>query len=345
MQQSLTPRPNRRLRPRWTACAVAATALAALATGCGSSESGGKPADGRSLKIIYVRDVPQPTPFDAPIVKGYKDAGKRLGDDTVFQGAPANTRASDPAQEKRLLQNAVAEKPDCLITTFDTPSAQGPEVRKAQAAGIPVVFANAGYQQAEKYGALTYIGSDETLQGRTGGQELTRLGVKHPLVVSLTPGSLPLTDQRNAGFKTGYTGQTTWLYMSLKEAAGTTASIAGAIEAKLARDPSIDAVFTTGVVFAPAQLAARTATGSRAAAMTWATIDTNAQILGAVKAGNLAFALDQQQYLQGYWAALVCDQYVRHGLKPVDPVMATGPVVVTQKNLAGYLKAAAEGIH
>ncbi|MFC0037683.1 substrate-binding domain-containing protein [Actinomadura rayongensis] len=342
MQQSLT---TRRLRARWTAGVAAAAALAACAAGCGASDGAAKGATGRSLKIIYVRDVPQPTPFDAPIVKGYKDAGKRLGDNAIFQGAPANTKASDPAQEKRMLQNAVAEKPDCLIVTFDTPSAQGPEVQKAQKAGIPVVFANAGYQQAEKYGALTYIGSDETLQGKMGGQELAKRGIKHPLVVTLTPGSLPLTDQRNAGFKSGYTGNTTWLYMSLKEAAGTAASIAGSIEAKLARDPSIDAVFTTGVVFTPAQLAARTATGARAAKTTWATIDTNAQILGAVKDGELAFALDQQQYLQGYWAALVCDQYVRYGLRPVDPVMATGPIVVTRTNLADYLKAAAEGIH
>ncbi|WP_019634429.1 substrate-binding domain-containing protein [Actinomadura atramentaria] len=323
--------------------AAAITAVAALATACGSS--GGAAAGGPRLKIVYVRDVPQPAPFDAPIVKGYQAAGKALGDDVVFQGAPANTKASDPAQEKRLLQNAVAEKPDCMIVTFDTPSAQGPEVEKAIGAGIPVVFANAGYQEAEKYGALTYIGSDETAQGRTGGQELARRGVKHPLVVTLAPGSLPLTDQRNDGFKQGFSGKTDWLYMSLREASGTTASIAGTIEAKLARDPSIDAVFTTGVVFAPAVLAARDATGARADKLTWATIDTSAQILGAVKDGKLAFALDQQQYLQGYWAALVCHQYVRYGLKPADPVMATGPFLVTRDNIAGYQKAAAEGIH
>ncbi|REF00784.1 substrate-binding domain-containing protein [Thermomonospora umbrina] len=334
-----------RPRSRWAAGAVALTSLAALTTACDSSGGAQNATGGSGLKIIYVRNVPQPTPFDAPIVKGYQDAGRNLGANVIFQGAPGNTKAGDPAQGKRLVQNAVAAKPSCLIVTFDTPSAQGPEVRKAQAAGIPVVFANAGYQEAEKYGALTYIGSDETLQGRSGAQELARLGVKHPLMVSLAPGSLPLTDQRNAGFESGFSGRTTWLYLSLKEAGGTTASIAGTIQAKLARDPSIDAVFTAGVVFAPAALAAHTATGSRASELTWATIDTNEQILGAVKAGKLAFALDQQQYLQGYWAALVCDQYVRYGLKPVDPVMATGPVTVTRRNIADYLKAASEGIH
>lgn len=338
--------PRSRLRSRRGAGAVALTSLAVLVAGCDASSTGaGSSAGDSATKIIYVRNVPQPTPFDAPIVKGFKDAGKQLGANTIFKGAPGNAKAGDPAQGKRLLQNALAAKPSCLIVTFDTPSAQAPEVKKAQAAGIPVVFANAGYQQAQKYGALTYIGSDEKMQGEAGAQELAKLGVKNPLVVTLSPGSIPLTDQRNAGFKDEFTGKATWLYLSLKQVGGTTASIAGAIEAKLARDPSIDAVFTMGVVFAPAALAARTAAGPRAEKMTWATIDTDQQILDAVKTGKLAFALDQQQYLQGYWAALVCDQYVRYGLKPIDPVMATGPLVVTQQNIADYLKAASEGIH
>src|SRR5436190_1454899 len=103
------------LGPKSGLAALVCAAL--LMAACGSSDDDSKGGggtggtkDGESLKIVYVRDVPQPAPFDAPIVKGYKAAGKHLGDDVVFQGAPANTKASDPAQEKRLIQNAVASK-------------------------------------------------------------------------------------------------------------------------------------------------------------------------------------------------------------------------------------------
>jgi simple sugar transport system substrate-binding protein len=343
MQQSFAQR-------WWAARVVAVASVAALLAACGSAsddngDGAGGSASGDAPTFIYLRDVPQPAPFDEPIVQGYETAGEQLGADVVFEGAPADSRASDPDQERRMLENAITEDPDCLIVTFDNPSAQGPGVEAAIEAGIPVVFANAGYGEAEEYGALTYIGSDEALQGEEGARQLAELGVEHPLVVTLAPGALPLTDQRNAGFEGEFAGDISWLYVSLADAAGSATSIAGSIEAELASDPSIDAVFTAGVVLAPAALAAYSDLGSRAPDLTWATIDTSEQILGAIEAGELAFALDQQQYLQGYWAALVCDQYVRYGLEPVDPVMATGPILVTQDNLAGFQEAASEGIH
>jgi len=75
--------------------------------------------------------------------------------------------------------------------------------------------------------------------------------------------------------------------------------------------------------------AARAVRGDRGVKV--ATFDLGADVLKAVRAGRLAFAVDQQPYLQGYWPIVMLAQRARYGLFPDQgAVVATGPHFVTR---------------
>jgi simple sugar transport system substrate-binding protein len=63
--------------------------------------------------------------------------------------------------------------------------------------------------------------------------------------------------------------------------------------------------------------------------------DLGADVLNAVRAGRISFAVDQQPYLQGYWPVAMLAQRARYGLFPAQgDVIATGPHFVTRADAA-----------
>ena len=63
-----------------------------------------------------------------------------------------------------------------------------------------------------------------------------------------------------------------------------------------------------------------------------ATFDLSPEVLTALDAGTILFAIDQQQYLQGYLGVLIVTQYAQYGLLPGggQPIL-TGPGFVTRR--------------
>ena len=75
-----------------------------------------------------------------------------------------------------------------------------------------------------------------------------------------------------------------------------------------------------------------------------ATFDLSPEVLDAIAAGDMLFAVDQQQYLQGYLAVIAMYLYATN-LNPVGgglPVL-TGPGFVTKDNAAQVKDLAANG--
>lgn len=315
-----------------------------IVAACTSSSSGTTATSGHQLKFLFVRDdAGTALPFTAVIINGMNQAGKDFGVQTIFRGA-TQKNAYDPVDEKLILQNAIAEKPDGIIVTYTAAQVQGPLVQQAVQQGIPVVFAGAGFGE-DLNGALTYIGPDEFLQGQVGGARLRQLGAKHALMVTIPLGVLPkVADTRDAGFKAGFApGQTSFVYIPLADA-GDPIKVKGAIEAEITKDPTIDAVYTVGgSTFAPGELAAYADLGSRAKSIHWATIDVDAVIETAIKAGQMDFGTDQQQYLAGYWPVLVLMQYIRYGLTPPTEI-PTGPSIIDKSNVDKVTQLGAQGI-
>ena len=65
-----------------------------------------------------------------------------------------------------------------------------------------------------------------------------------------------------------------------------------------------------------------------------ATFDLSPDVLDAIEAGNMLFAIDQQQYLQGYLPVVLLTLYNTNLNTIANPVLMTGPGFVTQDTAA-----------
>jgi simple sugar transport system substrate-binding protein len=321
-----------RVRKR-VAVRVAATAITALfaisacSSGATSTGADSGASSGTALKIIFVTSDPTSDEVGARVYNGFMAAGQQLGVDTVFRSTATYT--TDPAQEKALIEDAIATRPAGLVISDPVPSALNATIRSATEQGIPVVLTNTGLGEVQATGALTYVGNDETASGALAGQLLGKAGARHAVMLTVPPG-IPITDQRLAGFQQGFPGTVTALRVPLTDSV---AEMKAALLATLQKDPSIDAVMSAGSLLTPAELAAEAQLGGAAKKITWAAIDVYPQVLQAIKGGQLAFALDQQPYLEGYLPVLYLKQYLTLGLKPVGALIATGPVEITPSNV------------
>jgi simple sugar transport system substrate-binding protein len=66
------------------------------------------------------------------------------------------------------------------------------------------------------------------------------------------------------------------------------------------------------------------------------TFDLNSQVVTGLQNGSLDFAIDQQQYLQGYLPVVSLYLYKKHEGNSVSPgnVLDTGPLVVNKSNVS-----------
>jgi simple sugar transport system substrate-binding protein len=246
--------------------------------------------------------------------------------------------ASDPDSGKQatLVQNAIDAKVDAIAVTLPDPPAIGPAVKKAVDAGIPVVAFNAGIGEYQKYGVLSYFGSDESLAGEAGGKRASDLGYKNLLCVIQFQGQVQLEARCN-GVKKTFTGKWSKIYVNGADRPSEQSTIA----AKLKQDPSIDFVVTLGAPDALAAMNAVKDTGSKAKV---GTFDFNPQIPPKIESGELQFAIDQQPFLQGYLSVDSLWLYKTNGniLGGGQPTL-TGPFLVDKDNIDVVGKFAAAG--
>ncbi|HEV2067582.1 MAG TPA: hypothetical protein VGR08_12175, partial [Thermomicrobiales bacterium] len=63
----------------------------------------------------------------------------------------------------------------------------------------------------------------------------------------------------------------------------------------------------------------------------------------AIQDGTLLFAIDQQQYLQGYLPIVLLNLYVTNANTIANPVLMTGPGFVTSENVDEVIDLTTEG--
>jgi simple sugar transport system substrate-binding protein len=254
--------------------------------------------------------------------KGALAAGRALRITVDYQGAN-----NDLQKQAQLIDAAVTKKVDGIAISLPSATALQASVRRAIAAGIPVITLNSGENDFKALGAITHVGQDESVAGAGAGEKLKAAGAKSLLCVIHEQGNSGL-EQRCNGAKTTFGGTVEVLYVKGKSDINTTSS---QISAKLSAKKTIDAVLTLDPDIAMAAAAAIKTAGSTAKL---ATFDMSGPVVAAIKAGTVLFAVDQQQYLQGYLAVtflylnITNANTVGGGL----PVM-TGPGFVDKTNV------------
>ena len=115
---------------------------------------------------------------------------------------------------------------------------------------------------------------------------------------------------------------------------------------KLTSDPDINGILTLGPTASTPVLQALQQ-ANKVGQIKFATFDLSTDVLNAIKDGDMLFAIDQAQYLQGYLAIVYMTQYLKTGALPLggaDGVTLTGPQFVTKDNAADVIKFTEEGV-
>jgi simple sugar transport system substrate-binding protein len=259
--------------------------------------------------------------FWAVVKKGVLKAGKDLGVRVSYSESFNN-----PQKQAQLIGTAVARKPGGIVVSAPNPSALKDALRRARNAGIPIITINSGVQAFKSLGALTHVGQTETIAGRGAGAKLKAAGTKHLLVVIHEQGNIGL-EQRYSGAKSGFKGKTSRLQVKGVTDISTTTN---QIRTKLRADRSIDAILALNPQVGVAAKDAASGAGSKAKI---ATFDLSSDVIKAIQRGQMLFAVDQQQYEQGYLPIVFLYLY-KYNLNTVgggQPVL-TGPGYVEKRN-------------
>ena len=247
--------------------------------------------------------------------------------------------SSDPQapNQANLVQSAIDAGVDGIAVTMPNAQAIGPVAQKAVDAGIPTVGLNAGMDEYEKYGMSAFFGQDESVAGEKAGEKLKGEGAKHTLCVIHEQGNSS-QEARCAGVKKGSGANVELLYVNGQDLTAAQSTL----QAKLAQDKSIDWVMA---LQAPVALRAVDAVRDAGSQAKIATFDTNAELVGAIQDGTVAWAVDQQPYMQGYMAVDALWLAQRNGstLGGGQPVY-TGPSFVDAENVDIIAESAKEGL-
>jgi simple sugar transport system substrate-binding protein len=271
--------------------------------------------------------------FWAVAKRGAEQAGKDLGVTVKYSES-----ANDPQKQAQLVDAAVTEKVDGLAVSAPNPDAIKGSVQKAVKAGIPVITLNSGADVYQDLGAITHVGQTETLAGEAAGKRLADGGAKKLLCIIHEQGNIGL-DQRCDGAKKGFGGgEVENLQVKGVEDVNTTLT---EIKSKLQSDKSVDSVLALNPDIA---VAARDAVQGASSEAKVATFDLSGDVVKAVKDGEIEFAVDQQQYLQGYLPVVFLSLFKKNAneVGGGQPVL-TGPGFVDKANAATVEKLAEEG--
>ncbi|NUT39525.1 MAG: sugar ABC transporter substrate-binding protein [Thermoactinospora sp.] len=251
------------------------------------------------------------------VKNGAEAAGKAYGDTVTYQGD------GDPGKQSQLIDQAVSQKVDGIVVSMANPDALKEAIAKAVAAKIPVVTINSGADRSKEFGALTHVGQSEDVAGRGAGEQLKAAGVTKLLCVIHEAGNVGL-DQRCKGAEETLGGTVERLQVDIANLADVTSKVA----AKLQSDSAVTGVLALNPGVA---VAARDAIRDAGSQAKLATFDLSADVVTAIKDGQILFAVDQQQYLQG-WLPITFLHLFKANLNTVGgglPVN-TGPGFVTK---------------
>src|SRR6266581_2776509 len=305
-------------------------------TNTGPSSSG-NPARA-NIKFYVITHGQASDPFWSVVKKGVDQAAKDMGVTAIYE-APAST-TFDVVAMSHLIDTAVAAHPAGLVVSIPDPTGLGPSIKAAVAAGIPVISINSGSDVAKSLGVLVHIGQTEEQAGIGGGQKMGTAGVKHALCVNQEVGNAALA-LRCKGFKEGLAqtgGTITELGVNLSSPTQTQQTI----EAALQHNPTIDGILTLGPTGATPAIKALQDL-NKTGQIKLATFDLSSDVLNAIKGGQMMFAIDQQQYLQGYLPIVLLTLYKTNLNTIANDILQTGPGFVTSDNVSQVIKLTAQG--
>jgi len=307
---------------------VVAGSLLAACSGTGKDDASDEKT--KDLTYAVITHSSSGDAFWDRVKSGAEKAGDDYGVKVEYSSDP------DPAKQSQLIDGAVADKVDGIVVSMANPDGLEDSIKKAVAAGVPVVTINSGVDKFKEFGAITHIGQTETIAGEAVGERLKGEGLKKGVCVIQEAGNIGLEERCKAVAAT-FGGDMTNLQVD-----GTDDSaVQATITSKLQAEKDIDVVLTLGGQYAIDAVGSVEESGSSAKI---ATFDLSEDVIKDIQSDKILFAVDQQPYVQGFLG--VTTLYLKDingndvgGGQPIN----SGPAFITKDNADAVLKFAANG--
>ncbi len=284
-------------------------------------------------RFVLVSHAPDSDSWWNTIKNAIKVAGEQMEVTVEYRNPPTG----DLADMARIIEQAVASSPNGLIVTIaDYDVLEGP-IKKAVKKGIPVITINSGtHEQSAKLGALLHVGQPEYAAGKGAGMRAKAQGVKKFLCVKhyiTNPGSVVLCQCYSdcIGVKLG---------KQMIDSGIDPGEIKNKVIAYLRANKDTQGIITLGPNSAHPTIAALE-TMKLKGKLYFGTFDLSGEIAAAIKDDTIAFAIDQQPYLQGYLPVVILTNLSRYGVVPGNNINS-GPGFVTKANIEMVEKLAGE---
>src|SRR5438105_7144944 len=243
---------------------------------------------------------------------------------------------NDVSKQVNGIKNAIASKVNVIATSVPDASALKDSLTTAASKGIEIITVNSGlgaFDSLKTY--MVHVGQTEDAAGQGAGKQFNAAGAKNLVVLIHESSNAGLT-QRAAGAKKTFKGTTKTLLIpnATSDLPGTQQKIKAYFQA----NKKTDAFLALNPDVATAALTA-VPSGTKIG-----TFDLSPGVITAVQQGKILFAIDQQQYLQGYLPVVFAYLFVNN-LNTVgngQPVL-TGPGIVNKGNAARVAALAKKG--
>ena len=292
--------------------------------------------DRSDLRFVVVTHGQASDPYWSVVQNGVNQAAEDMGVQVEYQ-APDTF---DMVAMAQLIDAAVASQPDGMAISIPDADALGESIKAGVDAGIPMISLDSGSDVAADLGMLTHVGQTEYEAGVGAGQRMGEAGVTTALCVNQEVGNVAL-DDRCRGFTDGLAesgGTVEVVQVNLNNPTEAQARV----EAALSSNPDVDGILTLGPTGAAPALEALRGT-DQLGTIQLATFDLSPDVLEAIESGDILFAIDSQQYMQGYLPIVLLTLYATNLNTIANPVLMTGPGFVTQENAAEVIDLAAAG--
>ncbi|SEJ85230.1 sugar ABC transporter substrate-binding protein [Paraburkholderia diazotrophica] len=329
---------------------VATFAAVTLITAFGQSSA---TADERFVMVSHGSDS---NVWWNTVKNGMRDASEDFGVPVDYRNPPTG----DTGDMVRILEQASARNYAGVITTVPNLEMIQKGLAGVKAKHIPLVTINGGPDLGMKLGAIMHIGQPEYDAGKAAGERAKAAGIHNFLCVNHGADIQALWD-RCKGFADAIGVD---YKKSTMDSGEDPTVIQSKVAAYLRSHRDTQAVLALGPDQTTGVLRGINDAGLNGKVYV-ATFDLSPDILKAIQSGTIAFAIDQQPYLQGYLsvaamaivvrdkttdpahivAALKDDRKVaarlaKYDLKPVytGSTVSSGPSFVTKDNLAPVQK-------
>ena len=258
-------------------------------------------------------------PFWPVVEKGAKDAGAAVGAEVEYNFDPSG----DMAAMAKLIESAAATQPDGIIVSLPDADALGGAIKAAVDAGIPVITINSGLESSKAVGALMHVGQPEYDAGKAAGERAKAEGVTKGLCLNQEAFNTALVD-RCTGYFDAMGAELNQIDVS-----NDVTQIKTRTAAALQADASINGVLAVGPHVCEA---ANDAIKEVGATVHLACFDMSPGVINMIKAGDAAFTIDQQQYLQGYMPVVTLHLYNSYAGMLPGANIPSGPGFVDASN-------------